>query len=110
MKTAFVLKGFQIKGIQDTHKLRLLLKTGEISGPMWRQAVEEETGSTSKASAAFQVEHYLLTKAQHIQYDVIEPECYARGNVNYNYGCSLYWTLNDENRKAMLAAYAAFAT
>eukprot|EP00961_Rhodomonas_salina_P198909 2682981-Rhodomonas_salina.2 len=46
MKTAFVLKGFQIKAIQDTHKLRLLLKTGEIAGQMWRQAVEEETGST----------------------------------------------------------------
>eukprot|EP00961_Rhodomonas_salina_P130314 1754591-Rhodomonas_salina.1 len=40
MKAAFVLKGFQIKSVQDTHKLRLLLKTREISGPMWRQAVD----------------------------------------------------------------------
>eukprot|EP00961_Rhodomonas_salina_P006707 91051-Rhodomonas_salina.1 len=103
MKSLFVLKGFQIKSVQDTHKLRLLLKTREISGPMWRLAVEEETGSTSKARATFQIEHYLLTFAPHIQYDIIEPECYPGGNVNYNYWCSLYWTMTDDNSKAMLA-------
>eukprot|EP00961_Rhodomonas_salina_P198908 2682981-Rhodomonas_salina.1 len=56
------------------------------------------------------MEQYILNKAPHIQYEIIKPECYAGGNVNYNYGCSLYWTLTDENHKAMLAVYAAFAT
>eukprot|EP00961_Rhodomonas_salina_P238664 3225221-Rhodomonas_salina.1 len=56
------------------------------------------------------MEQYILNKAPHIQYEIIEPECYAGGNVYYNYGCSLYWTLTDDNCKAMLAVYAAFAT
>eukprot|EP00961_Rhodomonas_salina_P141478 1904940-Rhodomonas_salina.1 len=43
-KTSFTLKAFQLKTLQDTHPLRLLLKVGEGNGQQLRILVEEATG------------------------------------------------------------------
>eukprot|EP00961_Rhodomonas_salina_P124479 1677667-Rhodomonas_salina.1 len=50
IKASFTLKPFQIKTMQETHPLCLLLKSGDGNGQQLRILVEEETGLASKAS------------------------------------------------------------